>query len=337
MHRETQTVTIRLCVEGGQQTRGMTVEQRRLGNSGLYVSEVGLGCNNFGGRIEADATRDVVAAALDAGINFFDTADVYGDRRSETLLGQALGSRRHDVVIATKFAMATGPGLHDKGGSRRYVRRAVEASLKRLDTDYIDLYQMHAPDPATPIEETLSVLDDLVREGKVRYLGHSNFGGWQIADAHWTARLGRYTPFVTAQNHYSLLERGVRHEVLPACRRFGIGMLPYFPLASGMLTGKYQRDSAPPEGTRLARMEALARRALTEANFDKVEALSAFAAARGRSLLDLAFCWLLSQDVIVSVIAGATSAQQVADNAGAAAEWRLDAAEMDEVAGIVKG
>jgi aryl-alcohol dehydrogenase-like predicted oxidoreductase len=307
-----------------------------LGNSGLYVSEVGIGCNNFGSRIDADATRAVVDAALAEGINFFDTADVYGGQQSEVLLGQAVGDRRHQVVIATKFAMATGTTLQDQGGSRRYVRRAVEASLERLDTDYIDLYQMHAPDPATPIEETLEVLDDLVREGKVRYLGHSNFAGWQLADAEWTARTRGCTPFVTAQNHYSLLERAVRHEVLPACRRFGLGMLPYFPLASGLLTGKYRRDSPPPDGTRLARMEALAHRAMTAANFDKVDRLTGFAEERGHSLLDLAFCWLLSQDEIVSVIAGATSPRQVADNARAARDWRLSDEEMNDVAGILK-
>ncbi len=313
------------------------MEQRRLGNCGLHVSEVGIGCNNFGGRIDADGTRAVVDAALEQGINFFDTADVYGGKQSEVLLGRALGDRRHHVIIATKFAMPTGPTLQDKGGSRYYVRRAVEASLERLGTDYIDLYQMHQADPATPIEETLSVLDDLVREGKVRYIGHSNFAGWQIADAHWAARSAGYTPFVTAQNHYSLLERTVRHEVLPACRHFGLGVLPYFPLASGMLTGKYRRDGAPPEGTRLARAEALAKRALTQSNFDQVEALARFAEERGRSLLDLAFCWLLSQQEIVSVIAGATSAEQVASNAAAAREWRLSAEEMGQVARLLKG
>jgi len=277
----------------------------------------------------------VVDAALEQGINLFDTADVYGGQQSEVLLGEALRNRRDEAVIATKFAMAMGPTLHDKGGSRRYVRRAVEASLRRLGTDYIDLYQMHVPDPATPIEETLSVLHDLVREGKVRYLGHSNFAGWQIADAQWTARTSGYTPFVTAQNHYSLLERTVRHEVLPACRHFGLGVLPYFPLASGMLTGKYRRDSAPPEDSRLARAEALARRTMTEANFDRVEALTAFAEARGRTLLELAFCWLLSQDEISSVIAGATSPEQVVSNVGAACGWRLSAEEMEEVASLL--
>lgn len=313
------------------------MDQRRLGNSGLFVSEVGIGCNNFGVRIDADATRAVVDAALEQGINFFDTADVYGNQQSEVLLGQALGDRRRDVVIATKFGMAMGPTPQEKGGSRRYIRRAVEASLTRLGTDYIDLYQMHRPDPDTPVEETLSTLDDLVREGKIRYIGHSNFAGWQIADAHWTAHDRGYTPFVTAQNHYSLLERTVRHDVLPACAHFGIGMLPYFPLASGMLTGKYRRDSAPPEGTRLARAEALARRTMTGDNFDKVEALTAFADARGRSLLELAFCWLLSQGEIVSVIAGATSPEQVTGNVQAAGEWRLSNEEMEEVAGILRG
>ncbi len=312
------------------------MEQRRLGNSGLYVSEVGIGCNNFGGRIDAKATGAVVDAALDHGINFFDTADVYGGQESERLLGQALGSRRERAIIATKFGMPTGPSLQEKGGSRRYVRRAVEASLTRLGTDYIDLYQIHAPDPATPIAETLSVLDDLVREGKVRYLGHSNFTGWQISDADWTARSAGWTPFVTAQNHYSLLERAVRHEVLPACRHFGLGMLPYFPLASGMLTGKYRRGSAPPKDSRLARMEGMAQRMLREDVYDRVEALGAFAGEHDHPLLELAFGWLLSQPVIVSVIAGATSAEQVAANVRAAQGWRLTDEEMNDVAEILE-
>ncbi len=312
------------------------MEQRRLGNAGLYVSEVGIGCNNFGGRIDAKAAREVVDAALDHGINFFDTADVYGGQESERLLGQALGSRRDRAIIATKFGMPTGPSLQEKGGSRRYVRRAVEASLTRLGTDWIDLYQIHAPDPATPIAETLSVLDDLVREGKVRYLGHSNFTGWQIADAHWTARSAGWTPFVTAQNHYSLLERAVRHEVLPACRHFGIGLLPYFPLASGMLTGKYRRGSAPPEDSRLARMEGMAQRMMRDEVYDRVEALAAFAREHDHTLLELAFGWLLSQPVIVSVIAGATSAEQVAANVQAAPGWRLSDEEMNDVVEILE-
>jgi len=313
------------------------MEQRRLGSSGLFVSAVGIGCNNFGGRIDAAATSAVVDAALDQGINFFDTADVYGNQQSEVLLGQALGSRRDQVVIASKFGMPMGAGPLHRGGSRRYVRKAVEASLRRLGTDYLDLYQIHAPDPATPIEETLSVLHDLVREGKVRYLGNSNFSGWQIADAHWTATARNATPFVTAQNHYSLLERAVQHEVLPACERFGLGMLPYFPLASGMLTGKYRRNEPMPQGARLTLAEALARRALTDRNYEMVDALGAFAAERGRTLLELAFCWLLSQSVVASVIAGATSPAQVAANAAAAAAWRLSPEDMQQVAALLKG
>jgi len=313
------------------------MKQRRLGRSGLYVSEVGIGCNNFGGRIDAAGTQAVVDAALEAGINFFDTADVYGERQSEVLLGKALGARRQDVVIATKFAMPTGPTPLDRGGSRRYVMRAVEASLTRLGTDYIDLYQMHSPDPDTPIEETLSALDDLIRAGKVRYVGNSNFSGWQILDADWTARSRGFEPFVTAQNHYSLLERAVAHEVLPACRRCGLGQLPYFPLASGMLTGKYHRGEPAPQGTRLARVAQLANRAMTDQNFGAVERLTAFAADHGRDLLSLAFSWLLSQDVISSVIAGATSAEQVRANAAAADGWRLTEGEMTEVAALVKG
>ncbi len=311
------------------------MQQRRLGNSGLYVSEVGLGCNNFGGRVDAAGTQRVVDAALDHGINFFDTADVYGERRSETLLGEALGARRQDVVIATKFGSPMSERRQDRGGSRYHVRRAVEASLERLDTDYIDLYQMHVPDPDTPIDETLSVLDDLVREGKVRYIGHSNFAGWQIADAQWVAATKGYTPFVTGQNHYSLVARAVQHEVLPACERYDIGMLPYFPLASGLLTGKYRRGEPPPQGSRMALVERIAKRSMTDRNFDVVDRLSAFAAERQHKLLDLAFAWLLSQPVITSVIAGATTPEQVASNVKAAADWRFSVAEMDEIKSLL--
>jgi aryl-alcohol dehydrogenase-like predicted oxidoreductase len=311
------------------------MEQRQLGGTGLFVSAVGIGCNNFGGRMDQAATHRVVDAALESGINFFDTADVYGGQRSEELLGKALGTRRRDVVIASKFGMPTGDSLLDRGGSRRYVLRAAEASLKRLNTDYLDLYQMHFPDASTPLEETLRALDDLVRAGKVRYVGHSNFAGWQIAEAHYLVERGGLAPMVTAQNHYSLLERAVRHEVLPACRRFGVGVLPYFPLASGMLTGKYQRGEPPPQGTRLANMGNLAERALTEQNFERIEKLAAFAAEHDRDLLSLAFSWLLSQDVISSVIAGATSPDQVAANVAAADGWRLDEDAMKTVEALV--
>ncbi|MGH2443703.1 MAG: aldo/keto reductase, partial [Chloroflexota bacterium] len=225
---------------------------RRLGNSGMQVSVVGLGCNNFGRRLDRESSIKVVHAALDCGINLFDTADVYGSGESEEYLGAAIKGRRNSVLIATKFSSGMGPGPNDHGGSRGYIRRAVEASLDRLGEDYIDLYQMHGPDEGTPIEETLSALNDLVREGKVRYIGSSNFAGWQIADAAWTARVNHWTPFVSAQNQYSLLDREVEREVIPACEHFGQGMLPYLPLASGMLTGKYRRGQPPPSGTRLA-------------------------------------------------------------------------------------
>jgi aryl-alcohol dehydrogenase-like predicted oxidoreductase len=309
------------------------MQLRRLGDSGLKVSEVGIGCNNFGGRMDEPATRTVVDAAIEHGITLFDTADVYGSTKSEEFLGRALGSRRHQVVVATKFGM--GQGEMERGGSRRYIMSAAEASLRRLGTDYIDLYQIHRPDDETPIDETLTALDDLVRQGKVRYIGCSNYAGWQIADAAWTARSAHRSRFVSAQNQYSLLERRIEAEVLPACERFGLGMLPYFPLASGLLTGKYRRNEPPPEGTRLAAAGPRAGRSLNDRNFDIVEQLTAFAAERGRSLLELAFGWLLTRAVISSVIAGATSPEQVAANVGASS-WRLTDEEMQAVNEIAR-
>ena len=297
---------------------------RRLGDSGLVVSVVGIGCNSFGAKVDPDGTRAVVDAALDAGITFFDTADIYGEPpgRSEELLGAALRGRRDDVVIATKFGMdmagANGPD-HGARGARRYIARAVEASLRRLGTDYIDLYQMHEPDNGTPIEETLNALDDLVRVGKVRYLGNSNFAGWQIADASWVARTGGVTPFVSAQNQYSLLRREVETEVVPACERFGLGLLPYFPLASGLLTGKYKRGEAPPAGSRLAGGPRYAAR-LAAAPWDTIEAVETYAAQRGLTMLQVAIGGLAAQPAITSVIAGATSPEQVRANA-AAVSW----------------
>jgi len=309
---------------------------RRLGNSGLVVSTIGIGCNNFGRKLDAEGTRIVVEAALEAGITLFDTADIYGTPHgaSETLLGAALKGRRDEIVLATKFGMDM-EGLngadHGARGARRYIVRAVESSLRRLDTDYIDLYQIHAPDPETPIDETLAALDDLVRSGKVRYLGHSNFAGWQIADADWTARSGGHTPFISAQNQYSLLQRAVETDVIPACRHFGLGFLPFFPLDSGLLSGKYKRGEAPAEGTRLA----LGRyqRWLDGADWDTIEALTAFGAERGHSLLDVAIAGLAARPAVTSVIAGATTAEQVRLNAAAGA-WQLtakDAADLDEL------
>ena len=307
---------------------------RRLGTSGLKVSAVGLGCNNFGMRIDAKETQAVVDAAIDAGVTLFDTADIYGGTKSEEFLGQALGKKRHQIVLATKFGMAIGGDAAKKGGSRRWIMTAVEDSLGRLKTDYIDLYQFHAPDPETPIDETLRALDDLVSQGKVRYIGNSNFAGWQIADADWQARTAHRTPFVSAQNEYSLLNRKVEHEVLPACEQFGLGFLPYFPLGSGLLSGKYRRGEPPPEGTRLAAWGARGAQALNDRNFDKVEALEAWAAERGHTILDLAFAWLLGHPVVSSVIAGATRPEQIQTNA-ATAEWELTADEVAEVAKLV--
>jgi aryl-alcohol dehydrogenase-like predicted oxidoreductase len=290
---------------------------RRLGRSGLVVSVVGLGCNNFGRRIGLEQTRTVVRAALDAGVTLFDTSDTYGE--SEDFLGEVLGTERDDIVLATKFGMSMNGKLGpdwDARGSRRYIRKAVESSLRRLRTDWIDLYQFHVPDPATPIEETLAALHELVLEGKVRYIGCSNFTGWQVADADWTARSADATPFISAQNHYSLLERGVEAELVPACERFGLGILPFFPLANGLLTGKYRRGEAAPPGTRLVERDSW----LTDKRFDQVEAIEGYAAERGISLLEVAIGGLAAKPAVASVISGATKPEQVAANV-AAAEW----------------
>jgi len=305
---------------------------RRLGNSGLKVSEVGLGCNNFGMRIDQKATQAVVDTAIDAGITLFDTADVYGATQSEVFLGKALGKRRHEVVLATKFGMQIGDDKSRSGASRRWIMRAVEDSLSRLGTDYIDLYQQHRYDPETPMDETLRALDDLVTQGKVRYIGNSNFTGWQVADADWTA--AGATRFVSAQNLFSLLERKVEHEVLPSCEHFGLGFLPFFPLASGLLSGKYKRGEKPPEGTRLAAWGSRGAAALSDKNFDKVEKLTAWAEERDHTILELAFAWLLGHEVVSSVIAGATSPEQVKTNA-AAGDWQLSSEDVKEVGELI--
>jgi aryl-alcohol dehydrogenase-like predicted oxidoreductase len=299
------------------------------------VSVVGLGCNNFGVRLDVDGTRAVVDAAIDVGITLFDTADMYGGGGgSESALGEVLGRRRDQVVLATKFGhhgvdMGYGPAAGAKGG-RSYIRRAVEGSLRRLRTDYIDLYQVHQPDPETPIEETIMALDELVTEGKVRYIGHSNFAGWQIADAaHVAAKLGR-VPFISAQNHWSLLERGAEAEVVPAAQRFGLGVLPFFPLANGLLTGKVRRGQEPPASSRLASRAGY----ITEEKVDKVEALITWAQARGVTVLDVAIGALAALPGCSSVIAGAMSPEQVKANV-AAGEWIPDAAELAEIDRIV--
>jgi len=290
---------------------------RQLGTSGLTVSVVGIGCNNFGARMADEDVPGVVDAAIDAGVTLFDTADIYGGSagpgRSETLLGEALKGKRDQVVLATKFGMdMQGTNGPDWGvrGSRRYVRLAVESSLRRLQTDWIDLYQMHRPDPHTPIEETLAVLTDLVQEGKVRYLGSSNFAGWQVLDADWTASTSGLETFVSDQSEYSWLSRGIEAELVPALEHTGKGLLPYFPLASGLLTGKYKRGVEAPAGSRLAAQPDR----VAEADFDTIEALEKFAADRGVSMLQVAVGGLAAMPTVGSVIAGATSIDQVRSN-----------------------
>jgi aryl-alcohol dehydrogenase-like predicted oxidoreductase len=308
------------------------MEYRTLGRSGLRVSRAGLGCNNFGRRLSAADTARVVERALELGVTLFDTADIYGEGLSEEYLGKALGARRKDAIVATKFGMDVRRMGRPAGASRRYVLEAAEASLRRLGTDWIDLYQIHVPDPNTPIEETLAALDDLVRAGKVRYLGCSNFAGWQLVQADWISRTKGSERFVSAQNPYSLLERGIERELVPAALEYGVGVLPYFPLASGFLTGKYRRGQTAPEGTRLAAAGPLAERVLTARNFDRLERLERVAGERGRTILDLALGWLASQPVVSSVIAGATSPAQLDQNVRAS-EWTLereDLAAVDE-------
>ncbi len=311
---------------------------QRLGRSGLAVSVVGLGTNNFGMKLDLDQSRAVVHAALDQGINLFDTSDSYGD--SEERLGEILQGRRDDVVIATKFGSDVRRLGQDNGvdwgarGSRRYIRRAVESSLRRLRTDWIDLYQIHRPDPSTPMEETLSALDDLVHEGKVRYLGHSNFSGWQVADAEWIARTGHLERFVSAQNEYSLLERKVEVDLVPALEHYEIGLLPFFPLASGLLTGKYRRGEATPEGSRI---QAWKRESvLTSDTFDVLERLEGFARERSITILHVAIGGLAAKPTVSSVIAGATSREQVVANVEAGG-WEPTADEVAEIDRITSG
>lgn len=307
----------------------------RLGNSGLTVSTVGLGCNNLGrtGTVteSQEGTDAVVHAAIDAGITLFDTADTYGAEPglSETRLGKALGARRGDIVLATKFGMdmrgANGPDFGARG-SRRYIVRAAEASLRRLGTDWIDLYQFHTPDPLTPIDETLAALDDLVTSGKVRYIGHSNRSGWQIAEAEFTARIKGSTRFISAQNHYNLLDRRAELEVTPAAEAYGLGVLPYFPLANGLLTGKYSSGKAP-EGSRLTHSR---QNLLENADFDQLAEFGAFAKDRGLTEVQVAFSWLAAQPAVSSVIAGATTVEQVQQNAEAAS-WAPAEKDLEEL------
>ncbi|GCD95940.1 aldo/keto reductase [Embleya hyalina] len=287
-----------------------------VGRTGLEVSALGLGCNNFGMRIDQAAASRVVGAALDCGITLFDTADIYAGGRSEEILGKALGARRDDVVLATKFGGAIAPGPYGGGSSRRHVIRACEAGLRRLGTDHIDLYFQHYPDPRTPIEETLAALDDLVRAGKIRYAAASNLAAWQLADAVHTSRARGTVGFAAVQLEWNLLSRAAEHEAIPAAAHFGVGVIPYFPLASGLLTGKYRREEGFPEGSRLAALPYFASVA-TDANFAVVERLRTLAENTGRTMTGLALSWLVAQPTVASVLVGATSAEQVAGNAAA--------------------
>ncbi|WP_441281013.1 aldo/keto reductase [Tardiphaga sp. 862_B3_N1_1] len=313
------------------------METRNLGRSGLRVSAVGLGCNNFGQRTDLETARKVIHKAIDLGITLFDTADIYaGMGGSETVLGEVLGDRRKDIVLATKYGKPMSNDGSKQGASRRYIMSAVEASLKRLKTDYIDLYQQHDYDALTPIEETLRTLDDLVRQGKVRYIGNSNFPAWRIAEAEMAARQMGVAPFVSCQDEYSLVVRDIEKDLLPAARHFNLGLLPFFPLAGGMLTGKYAGLKNVPADTRFGKTPYMQERYLNPRNIALVDQLQAFVSARGHSMLELAFSWLAARPQVSSVIAGASSPEQIEQNVKAA-QWKLTAEEMTEIDTITLG
>ena len=309
---------------------------RNLGGSGLRVSAVGLGCNNFGQRTDLETSRKVIHRAIDPGVTLFDTADIYaGMGGSETVLGQVLGDRRKDIVLATKYSKPMSSDGARQGASRRYILSAVEASLTRLKTDYIDLYQQHDYDPLTPIDETLRALDDLIRQGKVRYIGNSNFPAWRIAEAEHVARAMNVSHFISCQDEYSLVFRDIERDLLPCAQEYKLGLLPFFPLASGLLTGKYKRGVAAPDDTRLGRVQRLRERYITPRNEEIVEKLQAFANERGHTMLELAFSWLAARPQVASVIAGATRVEQVEQNANAIG-WHLSAEDMAEIDRITK-
>ena len=306
------------------------MEYRQLGKSGLKVSAVGLGGNNFGWWAEEQASTAAINTALEQGVNFFDTANIYGEGRSEEWLGKALKGVRSQVIIATKVGYEAGPGPNDKGNSRRHIMQAVEDSLRRLQTDYIDLYQIHFPDPTTPIEETLWAVDDLVRAGKVRYIGCSNFAAWELSEALWTSRLHGLSSFVSVQSPYNLLNRQIEQALIPCCEAHGIGIITYTPLAAGFLTGKYRRGQEMSTDVRLAKVPFWGAHLMTEENFAALARLEAFAVERVHAVAELAIAWLLSRPAVSTVIAGATRAEQVVANV-AAGDWRLSAAEVAEV------
>lgn len=305
------------------------MDYRRLGPSGLRISSIGLGGNNFGVRVDAEGTRRVIDQALDVGITFIDTANVYGGGRSEEFIGKALKGKRVQALVATKFGRQMGSGPNSGGGSRHHIMEEVEASLGRLQTDYIDLYQLHIHDPATPIEETLRALDDLIHQGKVRYIGCSGVTAWQACEAVWTSRTRGLHAFVSVQPHYSLLSREAEKELIPFCRAYGLGVIPYFPLEAGFLTGKYQPGEPPTQGTRFA-SHTNYQRLLTDKNFAILAGLDRFASERGRSVGELALAWLLANPAVSTVIPGATKPEQVVANAGAS-NWRLLPQELEQI------
>jgi aryl-alcohol dehydrogenase-like predicted oxidoreductase len=309
------------------------MEYRQLGPAGVRVSTIGLGTNQFGGKVDQAGVNEIIAGAIDLGINFIDTADVYTKSKSEETLGVALKGRWHQVVLATKGFNPMGDGTNDKGASRYHIIEGVEASLKRLQSDHIDLYQMHRYDDATPIEETLRALDDLIRAGKIRYIGASNYAAWQLAQANLLAEVRGWTPFVSVQNHYHMFERGIEQEVVPYCNVSKVGILPFFPLAGGFLTGKYRRGEAAPAGSR-GESSPYVQKYMTDENYTKLEQMTAWAEERGHTMGDLAHAWLLSQPQVSSVISGATSLSQIQTNAKAAG-WNLSAAERDEINAIL--
>jgi aryl-alcohol dehydrogenase-like predicted oxidoreductase len=313
---------------------GVVMEFRRLGNSGLKVSEVGLGGNTFGWWANEQLSASIINTAIDAGVNFIDTADVYDRGHSEEYIGRTLKGKRQQVIIATKFGHPMGQAPNERGGSRHYILRAVDSSLKRLQTDYIDLYYMHTPDASTPIEETLSALDSLVKSGKVRYIGCSNFAAWQVSEALWTSKTNRLTAFVVIQQGYNMISRQIEKELVPCCQAHGIGVIPYSPLASGLLTGKYRQGQEPPADSRLSTSVLPGmKRILTEANWDKLSKLEILAKEHGHTLGELAIAWLLAKPWLSSVIAGAHKAEQVTANIAAAA-WKLTSEQVSAVDAI---
>lgn len=311
------------------------MEYTLLGNSGLKVSAVGLGCNQFGGKVSQEETTDIVSKAIDLGINFLDTADVYNKGRSEEFLGVALRGKWDKVVLATKFRHPMGEGPNDKGASRYHIISAVEASLKRLNSDHIDLLQVHSFDPETPFEETMRTLDDLVRQGKVRYLGASNYLAWQLAHANDIATAKDWSPFVSIQPHYHMLERAIERELVSYAKFANIGIIPYFPLAGGFLTGKYQEGQSAPAGTRGAVEGSYTSRYFTPENFAKVRKLSAWAEEHGHTMSELAIAWLLGQPQVASVISGASKIDQIGENVKAG-EWRLNPDELTEIRAVLE-